>query len=46
VLNGHKAMISNAFEADVANLLAVTDPGQGVRSLTYNWTRMRGSSDR
>lgn len=35
VLNGHKAMITNAFEADVANVLAVTDPGQGVRSFTY-----------
>ena len=35
VLNGHKAMITNAFEADVANVLAVTDPGQGTRSFTY-----------
>ena len=35
VLNGHKTMITNPFEADVANVLAVTDPGQGVRSFTY-----------
>ena len=35
VLNGHKAMITNPFEADIANVLAVTDPGQGVRSFTY-----------
>lgn len=35
VLNGHKALITNAFEADVANVLALTDPGQGTRSFTY-----------
>lgn len=35
VLNGHKAFITNAFEADVAQVLAVTDPGQGSRSFSY-----------
>ena len=35
VLNGHKAFITNAFEADVAQVLVVTDPGQGRRSFTY-----------
>lgn len=35
VLNGHKAWITNAFEADVAQVLAVTDPGAGRRSFTY-----------
>lgn len=35
VLNGHKAFITNAFEADVAQVLCVTDPGQGKRSFTY-----------
>ncbi|MBI3969555.1 MAG: acyl-CoA dehydrogenase family protein [Chloroflexi bacterium] len=35
VLNGHKAFITNPFYADVANVLAVTDPGQGRRSFTY-----------
>ena len=35
VLNGHKAYITNAFEADVAQVLAVTHPGNGRRSFTY-----------
>lgn len=35
VLNGHKAFITNAFEADVAQVLCVTDPGKGKRSFTY-----------
>lgn len=35
VLNGAKAYITNAFDADVAQILAVTDPGQGRRSFTY-----------
>ena len=35
VLNGHKAFITNAFEADVAQVLCVTDPGAGRRSFTY-----------
>jgi alkylation response protein AidB-like acyl-CoA dehydrogenase len=35
VLNGHKAFITNAFEADVAQVLCVTDPGKGRRSFTY-----------
>lgn len=35
VLNGHKAFITNAFEADVAQVLCVTDPGQGRRSFSY-----------
>lgn len=35
VLNGHKAFITNAFDADVADVLTVTDPGQGTRSFTY-----------
>ena len=34
-LNGHKAFITNAFEADIAQVLCVTDPGQGKRSFTY-----------
>ncbi len=35
VLNGHKAFITNAFDADVADVLTVTDRGQGTRSFTY-----------
>ncbi|MFN0155012.1 MAG: acyl-CoA dehydrogenase family protein [Gaiella sp.] len=35
VLNGHKAFITNAFEADVAQVLCVTDPGKGRRSFSY-----------
>lgn len=35
VLNGHKAYITNAFEADVAQVLAQTDPGAGRHSWTY-----------
>ena len=35
ILNGHKAFITNAFEADVAQVLAVTHPGNGRRSFTY-----------
>ncbi len=35
VLNGAKAYITNAFDADIAQVLAVTDPGQGRRSFTY-----------
>ena len=35
ILNGHKAYITNPFEADVVDILAVTDPGQGKRSFTY-----------
>lgn len=35
VLNGHKAFITNAFEADIAQVLCVTDPGKGRRSFTY-----------
>lgn len=35
VLRGSKAYITNAFDADVAQILAVTDPGQGRRSFTY-----------
>jgi alkylation response protein AidB-like acyl-CoA dehydrogenase len=35
VLEGHKAFITNAFEADVAQVLCVTDPGKGRRSFTY-----------
>ena len=34
-LNGHKAFITNAFEADVAQVLCVTDPGKGRESFTY-----------
>ncbi len=34
-LNGHKAFITNAFEADVAQVLCVTDPGCGKRSFSY-----------
>ena len=34
-LNGHKAFITNAFEADVAQVFAVTDPGQGRKSFSY-----------
>jgi alkylation response protein AidB-like acyl-CoA dehydrogenase len=35
VLNGAKAYITNAFDADVAQVLAVTEPGAGRRSFTY-----------
>lgn len=35
VLNGSKAYITNAFDADVAQILAITDPGQGRKSFTY-----------
>ena len=35
VLNGHKAFITNTFEADVAQVLCVTDPGKGRESFTY-----------
>jgi alkylation response protein AidB-like acyl-CoA dehydrogenase len=35
VLNGSKAYITNAFDADVAQVLAITDEGQGRRSFTY-----------
>jgi len=35
VLNGHKAFITNWQHADVIQVLAVTDPGQGRRSFTY-----------
>ncbi len=35
VLNGHKAFITNAFYADVMQVLAVTDPGKGRRSFSY-----------
>ncbi len=35
VLRGAKAYITNAFDADVAQILAITDPGQGRRSFTY-----------
>jgi acyl-CoA dehydrogenase len=35
VLNGHKAFITNAFNADIIQVLAVTDPGQGRRSFSY-----------
>ena len=34
-LNGHKAFITNAFQADIAHVLCVTDPGKGKRSFTY-----------
>jgi acyl-CoA dehydrogenase len=34
-LSGHKAFITNAFEADIAQVLCVTDPGKGRRSFTY-----------
>ena len=35
VLSGAKAYITNAFDADIAQILAITDPGQGRRSFTY-----------
>ncbi len=35
VLSGAKAYITNAFDADIAQVLAITDPGQGRRSFTY-----------
>ena len=35
VLNGAKAYITNAFDADVAQVLAVTEAGAGRRSFTY-----------
>jgi len=35
VLNGSKAYITNYFDADVAQVLAMTEPGGGRRSFTY-----------
>ena len=35
VLSGAKAYITNAFDADVAQVLAITEPGGGRRSFTY-----------
>lgn len=35
VLNGAKAFITNAFDADVAQICAVTDPGKGRHSFSY-----------
>jgi len=35
VLNGAKHFITNAFESDVAQVLAITAPGQGRNSFTY-----------
>jgi alkylation response protein AidB-like acyl-CoA dehydrogenase len=35
VLSGGKAFITNAFDADVAQVLAITNPGGGRRSFTY-----------
>ena len=35
VLSGGKAYITNAFDADVAQILAITEPGGGRRSFTY-----------
>ncbi len=35
VLSGAKAYITNAFDADVAQVLAMTHPGHGRRSFTY-----------
>lgn len=35
VLNGHKAYITNAFDADVVQVLVQTEPGAGRRAFTY-----------
>ena len=35
VLNGTKAYITNYFDADVAQVLAITNPGSGRQSFTY-----------
>lgn len=35
VLTGSKAYITNYFDADVAQILAVTEPGAGRRTFTY-----------
>jgi len=35
VLSGSKAYITNYFDADVAQILAVTEPGAGRRTFTY-----------
>ncbi|MEY4377812.1 MAG: hypothetical protein RJB26_2362 [Pseudomonadota bacterium] len=35
ILNGAKAYITNAFDADVVQVLAVTNPGAGRRTFTY-----------
>jgi acyl-CoA dehydrogenase len=35
VLNGHKAYITNAFDADVVQVLAMTEPGAGRKAFTY-----------
>ncbi len=34
-LNGHKAFITNVFEADIAHVLCVTDSAAGKRGFTY-----------
>ena len=35
LLRGSKAYITNAFDADIAQVLAITEPGGGRRSFTY-----------
>lgn len=35
VLSGAKAYITNAFDADIAQVLAITNPGGGRQSFTY-----------
>ncbi len=35
VINGTKAYITNAFDADIAQILVMTDPGAGRKSFTY-----------
>ena len=35
VINGHKAYITNAFDADIIQVLTVTSPGEGRNSFTY-----------
>ena len=35
VLNGHKAYITNPFEADIVNVLAKTDPDKGKNGFSY-----------
>jgi alkylation response protein AidB-like acyl-CoA dehydrogenase len=46
VLSGSKAYITNAFDADIAQVLAITDEGAGRRSFTYFMFNTRDYLDR
>jgi len=46
VLSGSKAYITNYFDADVAQILAITEPGGGRRSFTYFMFDARAAQSR